>query len=214
MIPLVHDLSAGTVIVVGGGQVGARKARYFAQEARTLVYSPEFCDESFGDAECVRLALSSDELEHWLGDPDPSVVVAATDDHALNEAIEDVAREQGALVNRADTAGERGPGSIIVPATVSDPPVQVAVTTSGQSPALSRYLREEIEDTIQGAGTMATLSSELRTDLKERDVPESKRRAAIRAVVRSEEVWKNLRGGTSNPRRVATDVVAEVLENE
>lgn len=42
MIPLVHDLSDETVVVFGGGPVGARKAHRFAREARTVVVSPEF----------------------------------------------------------------------------------------------------------------------------------------------------------------------------
>jgi precorrin-2 dehydrogenase/sirohydrochlorin ferrochelatase len=36
MIPLLHDFSGETVLVFGGGRVGARKARRFAREAKVL----------------------------------------------------------------------------------------------------------------------------------------------------------------------------------
>ncbi|MFC6768071.1 NAD(P)-dependent oxidoreductase, partial [Natrinema soli] len=39
MIPLLHDFTNATVLVFGGGHVGARKARRFAREARVLVVS-------------------------------------------------------------------------------------------------------------------------------------------------------------------------------
>ena len=39
MIPLVHDVGGETVLVFGGGTVGARKARRFAREARVVARS-------------------------------------------------------------------------------------------------------------------------------------------------------------------------------
>ncbi|MFC6772099.1 NAD(P)-dependent oxidoreductase, partial [Halorubrum pallidum] len=37
MIPLYHDFTGETVLVIGGGGVGARKASRFADEARVVV---------------------------------------------------------------------------------------------------------------------------------------------------------------------------------
>jgi hypothetical protein len=39
MIPLLHDFTGATVLVFGGGTVGARKARRFASEADVVVVS-------------------------------------------------------------------------------------------------------------------------------------------------------------------------------
>jgi precorrin-2 dehydrogenase/sirohydrochlorin ferrochelatase len=213
MIPLVHDLSEETVLVVGGGPVGARKARRFAAEAETIVVSQAFADADFGDAECVRMTVTPETATEVITRFDPAVVVTATDDSSVNDALATVAREQGVLLNRADEAGDRDAASVIVPATVREDPVSVAVTTSGRSPALSRYLREEIESEIEGAGGMATLSATIRTDLKEEGVSPATRREAIRAVVRSQAVWKALRTGETNARREASAVVKEVLED-
>jgi len=207
MIPLLHDFSGATVLVFGGGPVGARKARRFAREARVVVVSPDFADCDFGGAERVRAAPAPDEVADRIDRFDPALVVAATDDEAVNAAVAEAARDAGALVNRTDEHGERAVGSVVVPATVRDDPVVAAVATGGTAPALSKHLRERIEREIDGAGEMADLTADLREELQSSGVPPAERRDAVRAVVRSSAVWKGLRRGDSNPRQVARDVI-------
>lgn len=212
MIPLVHDFEGEVVLVFGGGAVGARKARRFAREARVVVVSPAFADVDFGASEFVRAAPTPEDVSAWLDAADPALVVAATDDPALNEAIERVATDAGILVNRADRSGERGPQSVVVPATVDAGPVGVAVTTGGTSPAVSRHLRRELESVVDGAGLVATAVSEAREALKERDVDPERRRDAIRAAAESETVWTAAREtGTDAAVR---DAVESVVDDE
>lgn len=211
MIPLLHDFTGTRVLVFGGGTVGARKARRFAREAEVLVVSPAFADADFGTAALIRAAPGSDAIEGWLERVDPALVVAATDDEAINAAIAETARDRGVLVNRADRAGERDPGSVVVPATVRDGPVVVSVSTDGQAPAVSRHLRRELESVVEGAGEMADLCAELRETLKAHDVAPSRRREVVSAVATSSEFWTALRTGTANNRQVIEDVLAEEL---
>jgi precorrin-2 dehydrogenase/sirohydrochlorin ferrochelatase len=214
VIPLVHDFDGETVLVFGGGTVGARKARRFAREARVVVVSPAFADADFGDSELVRAAPDPDDVTAWLDAADPALVVAATDDAALNAAVEAAARDRGILVNRADRSGERGRGSVVVPATVEDGPVGVAVTTSGTSPAVSRHLRRELASVVEGAGTVATVVGELRAALKDRGVEPDRRRAAIRAVAEAEAVWTAAREGDREAvREVAERVLTDALDD-
>ncbi|WP_247008817.1 precorrin-2 dehydrogenase/sirohydrochlorin ferrochelatase family protein [Halorientalis litorea] len=210
MIPLLHDFTDETVLVVGGGSVGARKARRFAQEARVVVVSPEFVDADFGGAERVRAAPDAEAVTEWVERTDPALVVAATDDPDLNAAVERAGRAAGALVNRTDEHGTRDAGSVVVPATVRDDPVVVAVATGGTSPALSRHLRERVEREVAGAGAMASLTGDLRDRLQSRDVAPDDRREAIRRVVRSDDVWKGLDRGRTKARQAAEDVISDV----
>ncbi|WP_115891464.1 precorrin-2 dehydrogenase/sirohydrochlorin ferrochelatase family protein [Haloferax sp. Atlit-48N] len=214
MIPLVHDLSDETVVVFGGGPVGARKARRFAREARTVVVSPAFADRDFGDAERVRAAPAPDEVSDWVERFAPALVVAATDDDDVNDAVVAAARDAGALVNRADRSGERDAGSVVVPATVEDGDVSVVITTGGASPALSKHLRERVEAELAGAGEMAALTAELRAELKASDRSPAERRDAIRAVVRDPSVWKALRTGDANPRQEAARVIRDTQRGD
>jgi len=208
MIPLLHDFTGATVLVFGGGPVGARKARRFAAEARVVVVSPDFAERDFGGAERVRAAPSPDDVGDWVDRLDPALVVAATDDEAVNAAAADAARTAGALVNRTDRHGDREVGSVVVPATIRDDPVVAAVATGGTAPALSKHLRERIEGEIDGAGELADLVGDLREELQAADVPPAERREAVRTVVRSSAVWKGLRRGDTNLRQVVRDVIS------
>ena len=211
MIPLFHDFSGQTVLVFGGGAVGARKARRFAREARTIVVSPAF-DGEFGGAQRVRAAPEPADLAAWFDRATPALVVAATDDAELNGAIERMARERCVLVNRADEYGGREPGSVVVPATVREDPVVVAVSTGGRSPALSKHLRERIEPELEGAGEMAELTAELREEL--RSLAPETRREAVRSVIETPAVWKDLRSGDSKRSQVVADVIERVVNRE
>jgi precorrin-2 dehydrogenase/sirohydrochlorin ferrochelatase len=188
-----------------------------------------------GEVALVRARPTVDDVDTWLDRTDPALVVAATDDDAVNDAVAAAARRRGLLLNRADSSsietsetpeetgeaaspnGEtdgdasaaRGGGArdVVVPATVAEGDVRVAISTGGRSPALAKYLRERIEAEIEGAEGMAELTGELRAELRAADLDASARRDAIRAVVRDPLVWKALRTGASNPRREATRVI-------
>jgi precorrin-2 dehydrogenase/sirohydrochlorin ferrochelatase len=217
MIPLGHDFVDERVLVFGGGAVGARKARRFAREASVVVCSPAFDADDYGGADLVRAAPTPAEAGDWLDRVDPALVVAATDDAALNAAVDEAARERGILRNRADQSGADGdtgsntrdPGSVVVPATVRDGPVVVSVSTGGCSPALSRHLRQEIEPTVAGAGELASILGDLRPELK-RQLDAQTRREALSAVANNDDVWKALDTESANPRQVATDVIADL----
>ncbi|MFB6250199.1 MAG: bifunctional precorrin-2 dehydrogenase/sirohydrochlorin ferrochelatase [Halobellus sp.] len=232
MIPLYHDFTGETVLVFGGGPVGARKARRFAGEGRVVVVSPEFADADFGSAELVRARPTPSDVATWIDWIEPALVVAATDAQAVNDEVAAVGAERGLLVNHADrsastesdaddgteTAGtdattDTDDGAlaphhdVVVPATVEDGDVRIAISTGGRSPALAKYLRERLESELEGAEAMAALTAELRAAFRESDLDPSTRRDAIRAVVRDSEVWKALRTGESNPRQEATRVI-------
>jgi precorrin-2 dehydrogenase/sirohydrochlorin ferrochelatase len=214
VIPLYHDFEDGTVLVFGGGRVGARKARRFAREADVVVVSPEFGATDYGGAERVRAAPGPEAVPGWLDRAGPALAVAATDDGEVNEAVEAAARERGVLVNRADRSGGRDAGSVVVPATVRDGDVVAAISTGGASPALARELRKRVEAELAGAGELAELTAELRGELQRREVDPERRRKALRAVVQSPQVWKDLGTGRTKARRTADAVVDAALGDE
>jgi len=91
----------------------------------------------------TRPAAREPAVRDWIDRLAPALVVAATDDAAVNAAAESAALDANALVNRtdvsaADRSGGRGAGSVVVPATIEDDPVRVALSTGGASPALAK----------------------------------------------------------------------------
>lgn len=223
MQPLLHDFEGERVLVFGGGTVGARRARTFgAAGAEVIVVSPAFADADFGGATRIRAApdpppdvdpaaadRDRDTVAGWLDRIAPALVVAATDDGDVNDAVAAAADARGTLCNRADRSGARDPGRVAVPSTVRAGPVVVGVSTG--APALTRVLRERLEGTVRSAGELAPLVGRLRERLREAGVPPERRRAVLRRVVRSDRVWKDLGSGTPKPEQTVDEIVSEEL---
>jgi precorrin-2 dehydrogenase/sirohydrochlorin ferrochelatase len=73
------------------------------------------------------------------------LVFAATDDPETQKAVRKDAEQIGALVNAADGVRE---SDFIVPASFAQGDLQVAVSTSGASPALAHRLRRQLQVTV------------------------------------------------------------------
>lgn len=188
MVPLLLDLSGALVVIFGGGDVGARKAAFFAGEARTRVYSRSFSPR-FGeiDAECVHVDLSGMEdagLASLL--KGAAMAVAATPDPALNNRIGALCREQGILFNNAE--GE--PGDVLIPSVVRGKNYLLAISTLGASPGVSRFLRRHLEETLPGLDAMIALQERLRSSLREVQPDGEKRRELVTAVLQDRDVWR------------------------
>ena len=158
MIPLFHDFRDEQVVIFGGGQVAARKAALFATEADVLVLSREFADR-FREIDCRtrRLEVTPANASKFLSEA--FLVIPATDDPTLNEEIAAQAREAGALVNRVDATGRT-----VTPSVIDGENVTVGISTEGESPAVSKYLRKRLESEIEALDAMVPLQAELRDD--------------------------------------------------
>ncbi|MFT4891622.1 MAG: precorrin-2 dehydrogenase/sirohydrochlorin ferrochelatase [Halobacteriales archaeon] len=208
MLPLYHDLDGRTVVIVGGGSVAARRARKLAREADVTVVAPEFDDRFEGiPCETVERRVQPEDAADLVADA--FLVVAATDDHSLNDAVADAARNAGCLVNRADETAD-----VVMPSLAESERLSVAISTGGASPAVCRYLRQEIDPILNRTDPMVDLQADLREALRERNHLFEDRRAALRAVLDSDEVWVALEAGKAErARERAWAVVDETIEN-
>jgi siroheme synthase-like protein len=139
--PVALRLTGRPVLVVGGGDVASRKVSdLLAVGADVTVVAPEFVPE-LESAGCVleRRAYRRGEVAGY------GLVVAATDDEAVNQAVHDDAEAAGAWVNVADQP-ERC--SVLLPAVARAGRVVVAVSTGGASPALAGWLRDRLRSAM------------------------------------------------------------------
>lgn len=132
-------------VVVGGGEVAERKvAALLEAGARVCVISPKLT------AELQRLA-SIKAIEHlareWKsGDlRDCLLAFAATDDPGLHGAIAGEARALRVPINVAD---EPELCDFIVPSVVRRGDLQIAISTSGASPALASRIRRDLQEIV------------------------------------------------------------------
>ncbi len=140
-LPVGLDLRGRRCLVVGGGGVGARKALTLARAgADVTVVSPTLAAELAREGEAGRIRCVQEPFrDEHLGDA--FLVIAATDDEALNEAVVRSAARRGALVCDASSAERSG---VIFGALLEARGATVAVFTGGRDPALAARTRDEI----------------------------------------------------------------------
>ena len=174
-LPVFLNLRGWPCLVVGAGQVGAGKAEVLAAAGgRVRIVAPEACGSAAGLAHDGLVELRRGRFEE--SDLDGRrLVVAATDDRALNRRIVELATARGILANSASDARS---GHFSMPAIVDRSPVLAAVSTGGASPSLARYVRARLETLIpQSFGRLAELARAARPEVNARFSRISDRRA-------------------------------------
>ncbi|HEY8104941.1 MAG TPA: siroheme synthase CysG [Gemmatimonadales bacterium] len=140
--PVMLDLRGRPAVVVGGGTVAETKVGPLVDAgARVTVVAPALTP---GLALRVREAgLTHLSREYAAGDlAGAHLVIAATDDPEVNHAVHAEAEARGVLVNVVDDPPYCG---FILPSILRRGDLVVAVSTSGNAPALAVRIRERIE---------------------------------------------------------------------
>ena len=188
-LPLFARLDGRRCLVVGGGDVGARKVRLLLSAgAEVTVAGPALNDE-------LRELRNAGKIHHLDGEFVPGdnsdetggdaagsggdtagtgdapagpgdirpywFIVAATSDRDLNAAVARAAESANRFCNVVD---DPELGNVIMPAIVDRAPVTVAVSTGGSSPVLARWLKGRIESMLpMGLGAFARLAGRWRS---------------------------------------------------
>ena len=162
----VNLLVAGRrVLVVGGGAVAAEKVSgLLAAGADVHVVATEVGDE-------VRaLDVAWEERPYEPGEAAGyRLAVACTDDPATNQAVFDDGEAAGVWVNAADDPARC---SYTLPARLDRGRLLVTVSTSGHSPALAVWLRDQLGEQLgPELDTLIDLLAEARSDMVARGRP-------------------------------------------
>ncbi len=142
--PVFMDINRKQCLVVGGGDVGARKAATLERcGAKVRMVSRRF------SSRCESLKTTS--IDFQLKDYEKKdvtgmfFVFAATDNASLNHEIKKDAEELNILCNIADSPDK---SDFILPSVVERGDLIMAVSTSGSSPAMAKKIRQELELTF------------------------------------------------------------------
>jgi precorrin-2 dehydrogenase/sirohydrochlorin ferrochelatase len=140
--PVNLVLDGRRCLVVGGGKIALRKVEgLLACGGRVHVVAPAVVPELLERAGVTveRRPWRPDDIDGmWL-------VIAATDDPAVNRAVFDAGQRAGVWVNGADDPANC---SFTLPSVVRRGDLQIAVSTGGRSPALATWLRRRLEGEI------------------------------------------------------------------
>lgn len=164
--PIFLRLRHEPVLVVGGGEVAARKIRLLLRsQARIEVVAPELHAE-------IAQAVDAGQLQHLATHFEPvqivrqRLVVAATDDAQINAAVAAAAEAANIPVNVVDDAEA---SRFIVPSIVDRSPLLVAISSGGAAPMLARKVRQMLEPMLPaGYGRLADFMHAARDRLRGR----------------------------------------------
>jgi uroporphyrin-III C-methyltransferase/precorrin-2 dehydrogenase/sirohydrochlorin ferrochelatase len=169
-LPIFLRLEHQPCLVVGGGEVAARKVHLLQRAGAVVtVVAPKLCPA------LQRLCAGEDDAPviHWrqgrfdAADLDAMVlVIAATNDSEVNRQVSELAGQRRIPVNVVD---QPALCSFIFPSIIDRSPVVVAISTGGASPVLARLLRARLETLIPaGYGRLASLLDSFRETVKQR----------------------------------------------
>ncbi|MEM4536911.1 MAG: NAD(P)-dependent oxidoreductase, partial [Nitrososphaerota archaeon] len=145
-MPFFIELSNKTILIIGGGREGAKRAeKYSKTGGRVIVYSRSF-DEKIvelgrnGFIELVEGDVDEvDKLEEFIKSSD--IVMVTLDTEEYNDLISRIARKHKSLLNLANNAEGT---DVVVPIDSSVGPFRIAVTTEGRSSMVAREALQRI----------------------------------------------------------------------
>ncbi|MCE9924759.1 siroheme synthase CysG [Aeromonas media] len=207
-LPIFCRLDNKPVLLVGGGEVAARKARLLLDAgARLTLVSPAL------DPELATLAADG-EIEWLATEFEPAqltgkwLVVAATDRREVNALVYQSANQAGIFANVVDDPKR---SSFIMPSIIDRSPLMVAISSGGKAPVLARLLREKLEALLpQHLGAVAAFAGGLRDRVKARFVSMGERRQFWERLLGADRLGQALaRGDKAAANQLADALFAE-----
>ncbi|NDV19143.1 bifunctional precorrin-2 dehydrogenase/sirohydrochlorin ferrochelatase [Pseudodesulfovibrio sp. JC047] len=145
--PIFVNLENRSCLVVGAGDVGKRKIRSLIDAGAGFVsiidtrkadeYIQSLCSSKTVNYVCREFQES--DLEGQF------LVIVCTSSGTVNERISDLCAERHILCNVVDQPEKC---SFIVPATVKQGDLTVAISTGGQSPAMAKRIRRDLQNSF------------------------------------------------------------------
>lgn len=202
--PFFVDIEGQNILIVGGGTVALRKAEKLLPYGGVItVAAPEVCAElrTLPGVCIVEKPFDDSMLEG------ADIVIAATNDRALNRHISDACRARKIPVNSVDCKSEC---SIIFPSLVKRGGLTVGISTSGASPSAAIWLKEQINALLpDNMEELIEYLDRLRPYVKERICKEELRAKAFKAAFS-----KCMSEGRALTEQELDAIISEVREHE
>lgn len=180
--PLVLDVKGWSVLVIGGDEEAAEKTqRLLDSGARVTVISPtlhETLRQLAASAKIIHRGrhFRETDLEHVI-----LVLNTLRGDRDFAKMLIGKAREKGFLLWSVDYPEA---SSVTMPAVVASGHARVAISTSGVAPALSGFMKEDLERILDGEfASFVEWLGRLREDAKKNEPDADKRRTLLREAL-------------------------------
>lgn len=149
--PMFVDMTERECLIVGGGNVAYRKVMVMLDfDAKVTVVAEDICDElrklTIDDTANKENRITFIKRRFERKDCDGmEMVIAATDDNALNHEIAEYCNAKGIMVNAVD---QKADCSFIFPSYIKEKNLVAAFSSGGNSPVLTQYLKGKEQEIL------------------------------------------------------------------
>lgn len=149
--PMFVDMTERECLIVGGGNVAYRKVMVMLDfGAKVTVVAEDICDElrklTIDDTANKENRITFIKRRFERKDCDGmEMVIAATDDNALNHGIAEYCKAKGIMVNAVD---QKADCSFIFPSYIKEKNLVAAFSSGGNSPVLTQYLKGKEQEIL------------------------------------------------------------------
>ena len=149
--PMFVDMTERECLIVGGGNVAYRKVMVMLDfGAKVTVVAEDICDElrklTIDDTANKENRITFIKRRFERKDCDGmEMVIAATDDNALNHEIAEYCKAKGIMVNAVD---QKADCSFIFPSYIKEKNLVAAFSSGGNSPVLTQYLKGKEQEIL------------------------------------------------------------------
>lgn len=177
--PMFLRMADRDVMIVGGGETAAQKARLMLKTEARISFIAEALEPELQALVAEGKARHiTDEITEALFDG-AALVFVCTEDEARDVEIHAVVRRAGALVNVVDRPDLCEANT---PSLVDRDPLVVAIGTEGAAPVLARQIKTRLEELLEPRlGDLVAFGGRMR-DTVAAEVPHEKRRSFWRWV--------------------------------
>lgn len=187
VFPLFVDLKGKPCVVIGGGEVAARKVEILLRfEADIWVIAPKvsqsitsLCENGF--LKIKRKKYSKEDLEG------AALVIAATSSNEVNEQVYNEAKARNLPINVVDDPDKC---SFIFPSVVKRGDLVIGISTSGSYPALSKKIRKLTEELFtEEYSDILDLLADFRLRVRNSNLESHERAAVLKKTI--EDFYSN-----------------------
>ena len=137
--PMMIDLQAQKVLIIGGGHIASRRARTLITcGAEIVAISPEFCEDFPDEPVKISREFQPEDITEKF-----TLIIAATNKREINKLIHDIAKAKNIPVNIADCQDEC---DFFFPSLINFENVSVSVNSAGKSSKLTHKLSNRLRE--------------------------------------------------------------------
>lgn len=181
--PIVLQLEGKKIVIIGGGSIASRKLKsVLDKETNIFVVSKSFCDE------IMETAYKNENIDLVYGEyrdeyiKDADMVIAATDDRALNERICEYSKVHKIL---CANASDYKNGDFIMPSVFRRGDFIASFTTCGASPSLCKQAKDMMEERYpEDFDSYVRILGEIRTLVLKRNLSAKEKKSKLNSLIK------------------------------